>query len=80
MYICKCNFLITKRLLYLNLNPVLFLMKKNVDIYVFSFFAMFVYEAANAQPPPPGLPIDGGILFLAISGIAFGVYKLKRKK
>jgi len=31
-------------------------------------------------PPPPGLPIDGGVLFLAISGIAFGVFKLKRKK
>ena len=45
---------------------------------------MFVCVAGYSQggplpPPPPGLPIDGGILFLAISGIAFGVYKLKRK-
>ena len=60
-------------------------MKKNVTIYVFSFLAMFVCVAGYSQPgapppPPPGLPIDGGILFLAISGIAFGVYKLKRKK
>jgi hypothetical protein len=29
-------------------------------------------------PPPPGLPIDGGILFLFISGILFGVKKLKK--
>lgn len=59
-------------------------MKKNITIYVLSFLAMFVCVAGYSQggplpPPPPGLPIDGGILFLAISGIAFGVYKLKRK-
>ncbi len=29
-------------------------------------------------PPPPGLPIDGGMLFLAISGIIYGVKKLKK--
>ncbi|WP_456424101.1 PID-CTERM protein-sorting domain-containing protein [Lutibacter sp.] len=31
-------------------------------------------------PPNPGLPIDGGISFLLISGIAYGIYELKRKK
>ena len=28
-------------------------------------------------PPPPGLPIDGGVLLLFISGIIYGVKKLK---
>jgi len=30
--------------------------------------------------PNPGLPIDGGISFLLISGVAYGIYELKRKK
>lgn len=30
--------------------------------------------------PPPGLPIDGGLSYLLIAGIAYGVYELKRKK
>jgi hypothetical protein len=29
-------------------------------------------------PPPPGLPIDGGLIFLIISGAAYGVAKLKK--
>ena len=29
-------------------------------------------------PPPGGLPIDGGILFLLISGLFLGIYKLKK--
>lgn len=28
-------------------------------------------------PTPPGLPIDGGLLFLLIAGIVYGVKKLK---
>ena len=34
----------------------------------------------QSSAPPVGLPIDGGITFLLISGLAFGVYKLKSKK
>ncbi len=29
-------------------------------------------------PPPPGLSIDGGLLLLLISGLIYGVKKLKR--
>lgn len=29
-------------------------------------------------PPPPGLPVDGGIAFLLISGLFYGVKKLKQ--
>ncbi|MBL4905676.1 MAG: hypothetical protein JKZ00_06660 [Flavobacteriaceae bacterium] len=28
-------------------------------------------------PPPPGLPIDGGIFLLLLSGVVYGVKKLK---
>jgi hypothetical protein len=35
----------------------------------------------NKPPPPhPELAIDGGLSFLLIAGIAFGVYQIKRKK
>ena len=33
-----------------------------------------------AGPPPPGLPIDGGISFLVISGILYGIFKLRGKE
>ncbi|WP_252191134.1 PID-CTERM protein-sorting domain-containing protein [Polaribacter sp. Q13] len=28
-------------------------------------------------PPPPGLAIDGGLIFLVVSGIIYGVKKVK---
>jgi len=37
-------------------------------------------ELANSPPPPVGLPIDGGLSLLLASGVAFGIYALKRKK
>jgi len=30
-------------------------------------------------PPPPGLPIDGGVLFLLLSGLVYGVRKIRSK-
>ena len=29
-------------------------------------------------PPPPGLPIDGGLLFLLASGLFYGIRKIKK--
>ncbi|MDP2068636.1 MAG: hypothetical protein Q8K04_06685 [Lutibacter sp.] len=37
-------------------------------------------ELANTPPPPPGTPIDGGLSLLLASGVAYGIYALKRKK
>ena len=34
----------------------------------------------SAGPTPPGVPIDGGIIYVLISGVALGVYTLKKKK
>ena len=31
-------------------------------------------------PPHPELPIDGGLSYLLIAGVAFGIYEFKRKK
>jgi hypothetical protein len=31
-------------------------------------------------PPPPGLPIDGGVLLLLISGLMFGIKNKIKKK
>ena len=39
-------------------------------------------ELANTPPPGPGLilPIDGGLSLLLASGVAYGIYSIKRKK
>ena len=36
-------------------------------------------DANDGPPPGPGLPIDGGLSYLLIVGIAYGVYELKKK-
>lgn len=43
---------------------------------------MLVTLVAYGQPPPPGneLPIDGGLSLLLVSGVAYGIYELRRKK
>ena len=49
------------------------------------FFMLFILVAyakdppLPGPPPPPGLPIDGGLSFLIAIGIAFGVFKLRKK-
>ena len=59
--------------------------------YIFSIFFILVVAVCVAQVPPvpsvptgvPGprgpnpLPIDGGLIFLAISAILFGIKKLR---
>ncbi|MHB1197380.1 MAG: PID-CTERM protein-sorting domain-containing protein [Lutibacter sp.] len=34
---------------------------------------------SNLDVPPPGVPIDGGISLLFITGVAYGVYAIKKK-
>tara|TARA_R110001583_G_scaffold71272_1_gene201075 strand:- start:14087 stop:14287 length:201 start_codon:yes stop_codon:yes gene_type:complete len=34
----------------------------------------------SGTAPPVGLPIDGGLSYLIIAGLAYGVYELKKKK
>lgn len=31
------------------------------------------------QPPGPGLPIDGGLSYLFIVGVVYGVYAIRKK-
>lgn len=52
--------------------------------FIFVFVSVVGYSQ-KAPPPPdfppnPGLPINGGILYLLASGIFYGVYELKKKK
>ena len=64
--------------------------RKKIKVLIACFsFMLFSLEAYSEKPPPPpqnappppvGLPIDGGLSFLLISGVAYGVYSLKRKK
>jgi hypothetical protein len=65
-------------------------MKKIVLISVLSFLFSFNLFAATPPPPPtttggttkpacwppPCIPVDGGIVFLAIAGAAYGSRKL----
>ncbi|MCL7764137.1 hypothetical protein MPF19_11980 [Polaribacter sp. Z014] len=39
--------------------------------------AQNVPRPAGPPPPPPGLAIDGGLIFLVVSGIIYGVKKVK---
>ena len=46
--------------------------------FCLGIFAQGVVPTPGVPPPrPPGLPIDGGLLFLIISGAVYGVSKLK---
>ena len=66
--------------------------RKKVKVFILCFSFMLIGVAAysepkppkpelsNAPPPPPGLPIDGGLSLLLVSGVAYGIYTLKRKK
>jgi hypothetical protein len=39
--------------------------------------AQSVPTPSAGPPPPPGAPIDGGILLLFVTGVIYGVKKLK---
>ncbi len=63
--------------------------RKNITYYIIgamlmlsiSLFAIGDPPDPNKPPPPhPELPIDGGVSFLFITGIAYGMYQITRKK
>ncbi|MFZ3274694.1 MAG: hypothetical protein WA143_10540 [Lutibacter sp.] len=61
--------------------------RKKVSKILLSFSFMLICVTAYAQTPPPPvgepdpeLPIDGGLSLLLASGVAYGIYSLKRKK
>lgn len=55
-------------------------MKNNSKKIILLFIFLLIVEKIIAQPPPPpvGLPIDGGIGFLFIAGVLYGMCKLKK--
>ena len=64
-------------------------MSKCINKFLLSIFFVLISFVTYAgdpvptpagPPPPPGLPIDGGLSFLIISGVAYGIYELRRKK
>lgn len=63
-------------------------MNSKFNKYIVSFCLVFICSLLYAKDPPspsgetpnPGLPIDGGLAYLLISGLAYGFYELKRKK
>ncbi|TXD47742.1 PID-CTERM protein-sorting domain-containing protein [Polaribacter sp. IC073] len=58
---------------------------KNIKLTVL-FIVLLTTNAVFGQiapppappPPPPGLPVDGGVVFLLVSGLIYGVTKLKK--
>ena len=65
------------------------MIKKNLKYFIsVSLIFTFSLVFANKTPPlpkpsgpvPVGLPISGGVIYLLISGVALGVYTLKKKK
>ena len=56
-------------------------MKKSPEKLFLIVFFMTVTNVVFAVPvPPPGLPIDGGLGYLVISGLIYGALKLRNKK
>lgn len=62
-------------------------MKKTINKLLLSIFFVLIGFSAYSKdpvppgpPPPVGVPIDGGLSLLIISGVAYGVYELRRKK
>ncbi|MDT0553169.1 PID-CTERM protein-sorting domain-containing protein [Urechidicola vernalis] len=41
---------------------------------------MFAQGPPPPPPPPVGLPIDGGLIFLLVSGLLFGVSKIRKRE
>jgi len=57
-------------------------------VFLISFFLFNCIEIIAKEPPTPsgdggpsgpGLPIDGGILYLFLTGLVYGIYKLKNR-
>ena len=48
-------------------------MRKIVAIVLLLLFPLITM----AQGPPPGLPIDSGIVYLLLLGVAYGISKVK---
>jgi len=66
-------------------------MKSSFNKYLLSFCLILIYafvfaqklpnpELPGAPAPPPGLPIDGGLSYLLIAGVIYGVYESRKKK
>ena len=67
-------------------------MKRKKITYYFCMLLLMLslvgYSQGKSNPPRPKpngpiypeLPIDGGLTYLLIAGITFGVYQIKRKK
>ncbi|MEE9408413.1 MAG: hypothetical protein V3V28_10105 [Polaribacter sp.] len=58
-------------------------MKKKTYLALFLVLIFTYTISGQVMPPPagppdpPGLPVDGGILFLLISGLVYGVKKIR---
>lgn len=51
--------------------------KKTLLTLFFMCSSLLMVAQGPPPPPPPGLPIDGGIIFLILSGLFYGVKKLR---
>lgn len=62
-------------------------MKKKIVTYLFCILMLLASVSVFAEEPPspktnpapPGLPIDGGLSYLFVIGVAYGIYATKKK-
>ncbi|HKJ06902.1 MAG TPA: hypothetical protein VJ970_05505 [Flavobacteriaceae bacterium] len=63
-------------------------MRKKVRILLLQLcFVLLCTQLYAKEPPPPpndmapqpGLPIDGGLIYLVLSAVGFGIYAVRKK-
>ncbi|AWG21082.1 hypothetical protein FFWV33_05810 [Flavobacterium faecale] len=57
-------------------------MKKNLHKYYYLFILLLagtfgvIAQPPAPLPPPPGLPINDGVLFLGIAALSYGIFTI----
>ena len=58
------------------------LLNQKVLLAVFTVIFLFLLPntlLAQGPPPPPGVPIDGGVSLLVAAAVGYGVVKMRQK-